>query len=93
MKASSAQAMLGFLDYRCQEARGLYRQVPEGEELSNGEKQNPSRRGSLESIVQKIYRVAPFLLLLNLVFATIWTAHGLSHILKRPRSFAPDCKI
>lgn len=85
--------MLGFLGYWQQEARGLYRQVPEGEDVSNGEKHDFPQPSSLPFIIQKIYQVAPFLLLLNLVLAAMWTVQGLSHIFKRPKTFPPERKV
>ena len=85
--------MLGLLDYWRQEAQGPYRQVREGEDVSDAEIYKSRGPSSLESLVQKVYQVAPFLLLLNLGFAATWTAQGLSHTLKRSRTFAPDCKI
>ena len=81
--------MLGFLSYWRQEAKGVYKQVNN----SGGEQNNASQPSNLQFIVQKIYQVAPFLLLLNLVFAAIWTARGLSHISNRPKTFAPDSEI
>ena len=85
--------MLGFLDYWRQEAQGLYKQVPEGEDPSHVGKNISHGRSNLQFVLQKIYQVAPFLLLLNLGFAAIWTAKGLSHIFNRSRTFAPACKI
>ena len=83
--------MLGFFDYWRQEAQGRYTQV--SDDVSNGEKFISRGPISLPFIAQKIYQVAPFLLLFNLVFAAIWAVQGASHVLKRPRTFAPQCKI
>lgn len=84
--------MLSFLDYWRQEAQGLYRQVPESDDVSDREKHDSFPSISTQYIVLKIYQVAPFLLLLNLVIAALWTVQGISHVFRRPRAFAPKRK-
>ncbi|KAM0798992.1 hypothetical protein BDR22DRAFT_912065 [Usnea florida] len=81
--------MLGLLEYWRKEARGSYSRVPESDGVTKEEPHRPSRSGFWRSILQKIYQVAPFLLLLNLIVAGVWTAQELSHIFARSRSFAP----
>ncbi|CAD6593629.1 MAG: hypothetical protein ASARMPRED_007746 [Alectoria sarmentosa] len=85
--------MLGVLERWRQEAPGLYRRVPEGDEVSDGEKDNFFQSSGVQSIVRKIYQVAPFLLLLNLGFAAVLSVQGLSHFLKRSKAFAPETSI
>ena len=85
--------MLGVLERWRQEAPGLYRRVPEGDEVSDGEKDNFFQSSGVQSIVRKIYQVAPFLLLLNLGFAAVLSVQGLSHFLKRSKAFAPESKV
>ena len=85
--------MLGLLDYWRQEAQGSYSPVPESDGVSKGEPHKSSRSGTLKFILLKIYQVAPFLLLLNMVIAGVWTARGLSRIFAESRNFAPTCEI
>lgn len=85
--------MLGFLERWREEAQGLYRRVPEGDEISNGENDNLFQSGGVHFVVRKIYQVAPFLLLLNLGFAAVLSVQGLSRFLKRSKAFAPESKI
>lgn len=85
--------MPGFLERWRQEAQGLYRRVPEGDEMSDGKKDKFFQSGGVQFVVGKIYQVAPFLLLLNLGFAAVLSVQGLSHFLKRSKAFAPESKI
>ena len=85
--------MLGLLDYWRKEAQGSYSRVPESDGVPKGEPHKTSRSGFWRSILQRIYQVAPFLLLLNLIVAGVWTAQELSHIFARSRGFAPTCEI
>ncbi|CAF9925125.1 MAG: hypothetical protein ALECFALPRED_002911 [Alectoria fallacina] len=85
--------MPGFLERWRQEAQGLYRRVPEGDEMSDGKKDKFFQSGGVQFVVGKIYQVAPFLLLLNLGFAAVLSVQGLSHFLKRSKAFAPETSI
>ena len=85
--------MVGFLKCWRQEAQGLYRQLPEGDDICDKDKHELAQYSCPQHLIRKLYQVAPFLLLLNLVIAAIWTAQGLSHIFRRPNTFAPACKV
>ena len=93
--------MFDFLDFwrqeaqiaRSQEAQVLYRHVTEGDDISDREKYHSPHPSSPQYFVRKIYQVAPFLLLLNILVAAIWSAYGVFHVVRRPKTFSPDRKI